>query len=111
MLYADMAQQRSLHFLVGTQEVDRIALQLHLHLLVRLIKQILQAGDATFIFGFLCWMVIRSDGTTICWSSSARQVLTHGSCILSIRRGDRVAYACHLLHIAVDANLDPDYKF
>lgn len=30
---------------------------------------------------------------------------------LSIRRGDRVAYACHLLHIAVDANLDPDYKF
>ncbi len=109
MLYADMAQQRSLHFLVGTQEVDRIALQLHL--LVRLIKQILQAGDATFIFGFLCWMVIRSDGTTICWSSSARQVLTHGSCILSIRRGDRVAYACHLLHIAVDANLDPDYKF
>ena len=30
MLYAGMAQQRSLHSLVGTHETDRIPLQLHL---------------------------------------------------------------------------------
>ncbi len=79
MLYAGMAQQRSLHSLVGTHGIDRIALQLHL--LMRLIKRILHVGNATLIFDFWCWMVIRPDGTTICWSSSARQVLTQRSCI------------------------------